>query len=100
MANRVLKVHPDDNVIVALQPLQAGETVELNGQQYAVAEDIAVKHKFTEAALQPGDVLQLKIEITRVRRIAPATIRTLATASPGCGCVVPLLEATAGCPDL
>ena len=59
MANRVLKVHPDDNVIVALQPLQAGETVELDGQTYAVAEDIAVKHKFTEAALAPGDPIRM-----------------------------------------
>ncbi len=59
MANRVLKVHPDDNVIVALQPLKAGESVTLGDQTYAPAEDIKVKHKFTEEALQPGDEIRM-----------------------------------------
>lgn len=52
---KVLKVHPDDNVIVALQHLKGGETVTLNGQTYTVIEDIQPKHKFFAHDLRQGD---------------------------------------------
>jgi altronate hydrolase len=43
---KVLKIHPNDNVIVALTDLSKGETIELDGQEYTLTEDIAAKHKF------------------------------------------------------
>lgn len=54
MGNKILKVHPEDNVIVALQDLQAGETVTLNGTAYTTAEPIRAKHKFTVQHLEKG----------------------------------------------
>jgi altronate hydrolase len=51
----ILKVHPKDNVIVALQDLSAGQEVELNGNKYTVLEDIPAKHKFFENDLKSGD---------------------------------------------
>lgn len=55
MAHKVLKVHPDDNVIVALQDLKKGETVALEGVNYTVVEDINAKHKFFENNMNAGD---------------------------------------------
>ncbi len=33
MKQKVLKVHPEDNVLVALKDLAKGETVQYNGEQ-------------------------------------------------------------------
>lgn len=55
MKNRVLKVHPKDNVIVALSDLKAGENVQLNGESFTILEDVAAKHKFATADLDIGD---------------------------------------------
>lgn len=55
MKNRVLKVHPKDNVIVALSDLKAGENVQLNGESFTLLEDVAAKHKFATTDLDIGD---------------------------------------------
>lgn len=55
MSQKVLKVHPDDNVIVALQDLPKGETVFFNGNAYTMVDDIPAKHKFFEKDMAPGD---------------------------------------------
>src|SRR5215210_6057105 len=55
MKKSILKVHPADNVIVALRDLAKGEEVSLDGKRYTVAEEIAAKHKFTEQDLAAGD---------------------------------------------
>jgi len=52
---KVLKVHPDDNVIVALQDIPKGQTVSYNGQVYQIADDIPAKHKFFTRDMNPGD---------------------------------------------
>jgi altronate hydrolase len=59
MTHRILKVHPDDNLIVALQDLAAGETVMLDQQQVAPIEEIPAKHKFNEADLKAGDTVYM-----------------------------------------
>jgi len=55
MVHRVLKVHPNDNVLVALQDLQEGETVFYNGKSYLLGEEIPAKHKFFTEDLNEGD---------------------------------------------
>lgn len=55
MKHRVLKVHPKDNVIVALTNLKKGETVPFGGEDYILQEDIPAKHKFFLQDLNPGD---------------------------------------------
>ncbi len=59
MKKSILKVHPADNIIVALRNLQQGEEVTLDGKSYTVTEDIAAKHKFAEADMAPGDSLTM-----------------------------------------
>lgn len=55
MSNRFLKIHPSDNVWVALSDLKAGETVSVNGAQLTLSDDIPAKHKFVERDLKPDD---------------------------------------------
>lgn len=59
MKKRVLKVHEDDNVVVALTNLSKNETVSLNGQEWQLQEDIPAKHKFVTADLQTGDPIMM-----------------------------------------
>ncbi len=54
MNKNILKVHPADNVIVALHDLKKGDEVEWEGRRYILDEDIPAKHKFTQYALEPG----------------------------------------------
>lgn len=56
MSNRFLKIHPADNVYVALTDLKAGETLTVDGgKPLTLVDDVPAKHKFTETALQPDD---------------------------------------------
>ncbi len=55
MSQTILKVHPSDNVIVALQDLKAGQTVVLESESFTLADSIPAKHKFVTAHLNPGD---------------------------------------------
>ncbi|MVT08610.1 UxaA family hydrolase [Chitinophaga tropicalis] len=69
---KILKVHPQDNVIVALTDLKKGETIE----QYTLTEDIPAKHKFTEAALSPGDAITMYgVLVGRAKEALPAGSR-------------------------
>ncbi len=55
MKNSVIKIHPKDNVIVALRDLKNGETVSFQGEKYTLIENIPAKHKFFIHDMQPGD---------------------------------------------
>lgn len=59
MKHRVLKVHPDDNVLVALQDLSKGETIAYNGNEYVLLEDIPAKHKFFMHHMHAGDKITM-----------------------------------------
>jgi altronate hydrolase len=43
---KILQVHPQDNVLVALVDLAKGETVQFNNNTYTLQENIPAKHKF------------------------------------------------------
>ena len=55
MGETIVQVHPKDNVLVALQDLPQGRKVMHGGKEYALAEDIPAKHKFTMQKLKLGD---------------------------------------------
>jgi altronate hydrolase len=72
MKQRVLKVHPADNVIVALQNLHKGEVVHCQGRDHVPAADISAKHKFFEKEMQPGEkVIMYGGLVGTVRRFIP-----------------------------
>ena len=55
MAELVLKVHPNDNVIVALKDLKKGQTVQYKGEDIVLQDDVNAKHKFFTNDMQAGD---------------------------------------------
>lgn len=59
MKNKVLKIHQEDNVIVALSDLKTGEVVSWDGMDYALLENIAAKHKFATQDFQEGDLIKM-----------------------------------------
>ena len=50
-----LKIHPDDNVVVALKDLPQGTKIHLNNKSFELAENVSAKHKFFEQDMQEGD---------------------------------------------
>ena len=55
MKQRVLHIHPKDNVLVALDNLKQYEIIVFNGEEFFLTEDIPAKHKFFMQHMQPGD---------------------------------------------
>ena len=55
MKHKVLKVHPNDNVIVALADLSKGETISFEGTEYVLQDDIKAKHKFFTKDMKEGE---------------------------------------------
>jgi altronate hydrolase len=55
MTHTFLKIHPADNVLVALTDLQAGETIQYNGKALTLPHAVQAKHKFVEMSLATGD---------------------------------------------
>lgn len=52
----LLRVHPADDLIVALHDLKAGEPVSLEGSLWTLREAIPAKHKFAARDFAAGDV--------------------------------------------
>lgn len=57
MKQLVLKVHPEDNVLVALTGLSKGAVVSYNGNEFTMQEDIPAKHKFFTQDMKTGDAI-------------------------------------------
>lgn len=73
MKQSILKVHPKDNVLVALRDLQADEQVHLDGQNYTVTEFIPAKHKFAINAMPQGtDVIMYGVLVGKAQSDLPA----------------------------
>jgi altronate hydrolase len=55
MKQFVLKVHPKDNVLVALKNLSKAEQISFEGKDYVLAENVPAKHKFFTTDMNAGD---------------------------------------------
>ena len=68
MKKIVLKVHPKDNVIVALRDLEQGEKIEFEGSQYVMQERVQAKHKFyTEDLTKGSEVIMYGVLVGKVQ---------------------------------
>ena len=54
-----LKIHPADNVIVALRDFRAGESAETPAGALPLLEDIPTKHKFAERDFATGELITM-----------------------------------------
>ena len=59
MKQKIVKVHPADNVLVALTNLSKGEVVNYEGEDFTLQNDIPAKHKFVTADLETGDTVEM-----------------------------------------
>lgn len=76
MKNRVLKVNPSDNVIVALTDLKKGEQISFAGADYEIKEDIDAKHKFFMQDMPAGaDVIMYGVLIGKTQSAVSKGVR-------------------------
>ena len=54
MKQKVLKIHPSDNVLVALTDLKKDEEVHYDGSIFLLKENVEAKHKFFETDMPNG----------------------------------------------
>jgi len=59
MNHKVTKVHPADNVLVALTNLGEGTVVNYDGEDYTIIGKVPAKHKFVTKDIMPGDELYM-----------------------------------------
>jgi altronate hydrolase len=52
---KLIKVHPTDNVAVALVNLTAGEVIDFEGESVAIESDVKMKHKIAMVPFNIGD---------------------------------------------
>jgi altronate hydrolase len=55
IAIQYLKIHPEDNVLVALKDLSSGTSFKIEDEQLTLLQDVAAKHKFFVNDMQTGD---------------------------------------------
>ncbi|HAQ37895.1 MAG TPA: altronate hydrolase [Saprospirales bacterium] len=55
----VIKVHPEDNVIVALQDLKPGALIDPDGQTVVLPAAVAQKHKFVQRDMLAGEEIRM-----------------------------------------
>jgi altronate hydrolase len=73
MKQIVLKVHPKDNVLVALRDLAKGETIAYEGEQYTANEKIPAKHKLFTQHMNAGDsVIMYGVLVGKMQTEVPA----------------------------
>jgi altronate hydrolase len=67
--NKILRIDPSDNVIVALKDLAAGEELQVEGGRLKVEESIPTKHKFYLTDLpQGGEVYMYGVLVGKTTR--------------------------------
>jgi altronate hydrolase len=70
---RVLKVHPNDNVLVALKNLAKGEKIIYNGEEYLLQDPVPAKHKFFTHEMNEGDkVIMYGVLVGKAQHTIPA----------------------------
>ena len=73
MSKKVLKIHRDDNVIVALQDIAKGESITYNSSTYKIVDDIPAKHKFFEKDMNAGDeVIMYGVLVGKAQNFIPS----------------------------
>lgn len=87
MKQKVMMIHPADNVLVALTDLAANEKIEYNGKEYTLINRIPAKHKFVMQDMQPGDKIfmygvlvgKAETEIPKGGRITTSNVKHAAS---------------------
>ena len=57
MISKAIKIHPNDNLIVAINDLKKGENVTVDNQTITMQEPVKQKHKFAQIDIEKGEPL-------------------------------------------
>ena len=55
--SKSIKIHPNDNLIVAINDLKKGENVTIDNQTITMQEPVKQKHKFAQIDIEKGEPL-------------------------------------------
>ncbi len=55
MKQKFLKIHPNDNILAALQDIESGDVITTETDSFSAVEPIAAKHKFALHDFKAGD---------------------------------------------
>ena len=55
MDPRLLRLHPEDNVLTVIRTIEAGDLITVNEAQYVVAARLALGHKVAARAIVAGE---------------------------------------------
>lgn len=67
MKKTYLQIHPNDNVLVALQDLEKGHEIEFQGERFELKERVTAKHKFTtQTMVKDQEVLMYGLLVGKV----------------------------------
>src|SRR5690606_40503895 len=73
LMRNVLKVHPRDNVLVALRDLEAGATVGTGPDQIPLKQAVPAKHKIALHTIPPGERVHMYgISVALTTELSPA----------------------------
>ena len=73
MISKILKVHPQDNVVVALTDLETGEALAYEQESYLLKSAVPAKHKFATVDLPKGsEVTMYGVLVGRTETDVPA----------------------------
>ena len=53
--SQILKIHPKDNIVVALSDLNKGLTIQIDDRKFKLVSNVVSKHKFSIDNLNIGD---------------------------------------------
>lgn len=68
MKQRALKVHAEDNVVVALSDLKTGEIISYAGHDTTLIHDIPAKHKFADQVIpEGGDIIMYGVLVGKAQ---------------------------------
>jgi altronate hydrolase len=73
MRQTILKIHPDDNVLVALVDIPAGEVINYDGGSVTTVDPIQAKHKVAIDSINTGDsVIMYGVLVGKAQSYIPA----------------------------
>ena len=53
--SKLMLLHPDDNVLVCIAPIAAGESLAIDHAELRAAQDVGVGHKVARSPIAPGE---------------------------------------------
>ena len=59
MSERLILLHDDDNVLIAVSAIESGDMIPVAGGTVPAREGIAIGHKVARVALAPGDWIHM-----------------------------------------